>query len=241
MMLRWRRASRMAGFTLVEALAATLLMGMILVALATLTAQWLPNWNRGFVRTQRVELLAGTIERLMADLSAAVFVPPNRETDHPFFEGTEVSVTFVRTAVGPNARSGLDFVRISQITDGQGPVLIRTRAPFAPGSSAVEQIPFADPVVLLRAPYRFSFAFADKNRVWRSSWADASSLPSFVRLDIKDAVTDRVLPVSTVATVHADLPAGCINTDDCNESDENDEENVRHETGRAGSRAQPGQ
>lgn len=240
-MMRRPGASRVAGFTLVEALAATLLMGMILAALATVTAQWLPNWNRGFARTQRVELLATTIERLTADFSAAVFVSPNRKTDHPLFEGTEVSVTFVRSAIGPDARSGLDFVRVSQMSDGQGPVLIRTRASFAPGYNAIEQIPFADPVVLLRAPYRLSFAFADKNRVWRSRWSDASILPSFVRLNIRDAVTDRVLPVSTVATVHADLPAGCINADDCNDTDETDEENVRREAGGGGSSAQPGQ
>ena len=43
-----RRRSRIAGFTLVEAMVATALMGMILAAIATVTAQWLPNWNRGF-------------------------------------------------------------------------------------------------------------------------------------------------------------------------------------------------
>ena len=36
-----------AGFTLLEALVATALMGLILAALATITAQWLPNWDRG--------------------------------------------------------------------------------------------------------------------------------------------------------------------------------------------------
>ena len=72
------RRSSTAGFTLVEALVATVLMGMILAALATVTAQWLPNWNRGFVRVQRTELLAIAIERLAADFAAAEFVPPNR-------------------------------------------------------------------------------------------------------------------------------------------------------------------
>lgn len=38
-----RGRTRVAGFTLIEALVATLLMAMILSALATVTAQWLPN------------------------------------------------------------------------------------------------------------------------------------------------------------------------------------------------------
>lgn len=241
MMPRWTGPLRVAGFTLVDALAATLLMGMILVALATVTAQWLPNWNRGFARTQRAELLAAATERLTADLSAAVFVPPNRKTDHPLFEGTEFSVTFIRSALGPNARSGLDFVRISQLTDGQGPMLVRTRAPFTPGPVAIEQISFGDPVVLLRSPYRLSFAYAGKNNVWRGSWSDNSALPAFVRLNIRDGVSDRVLPVSTVAKIYTDLPAGCRNADDCSESDQDDEENVRPKPAGGGPGAQADQ
>ena len=44
--------SHSAGFTLVEALLATLLMMVIVGALATVTAQWLPNWGRGFAHIE---------------------------------------------------------------------------------------------------------------------------------------------------------------------------------------------
>ena len=59
-----------AGFTLIEMLVAMVLMVGILAALATVTAQWLPNWNRGFAHVQRTELFGRGIERLVADLSA---------------------------------------------------------------------------------------------------------------------------------------------------------------------------
>ena len=85
---------------------ATALMGAILSALATVTAQWLPNWNRGFARVQRTDSLALGLERLVADVSAAEFVPGGRETLKPYFDGTELSLTFIRTALGPNARAG---------------------------------------------------------------------------------------------------------------------------------------
>lgn len=215
--VRPRRTST-AGFTLVEALVATVLMGMILAALATVTAQWLPNWNRGFVRVQRAELLAIAIERLAADFAAAEFAPPSRKTDHPLFEGTELSATFVRSAIGPNTRSGLEVVRISESSDRQGPIVVRSKAVFAPGPGANNQIFFSDPVVLMRAPYRLSLAYAGKDGVWTGSWHDAATLPTAVRLSIRDAATDRVLPVSTVAVVHADLPADCANSaDDCDD------------------------
>ena len=216
--IHWQRRSRIAGFTLVEALVATLLMGMILTALATVTAQWLPNWNRGFARVQRAELLAIALERLAADFAAAEFVPPNRKTDHPLFEGTELSATFVRSAIGPNTGSGLEVVRISETGDRQGPAVVRSRAAFAPGPGSIDQLFFSDPVVLLRAPYRLSFAYAGKDGVWKGNWHDAATLPSAVRLSVRDAATDRALPISTVAVVHADLPAECAKAvDECDD------------------------
>ena len=114
-MTRQRRPHRGTdGFTLIEALAATVLMGMILAALATVTAQWLPNWDRGFARVQRSELLDLALERMIADLAAAEFVSPSRKTTQPLFEGAELSVTFVRSAFGPNVRGGLEIVRIAE-------------------------------------------------------------------------------------------------------------------------------
>src|ERR1700719_4923389 len=121
-----------AGFTLIEALAALALTGLVLSALANITSQWLPNWNRGMDRIQRSELIGIALQRIGADLAAAEYVPANRDTRHPLFEGSELSVTFVRTALGPNAGPGLDVVRVGETTDRQGLVTVRSRAPFQP-------------------------------------------------------------------------------------------------------------
>jgi general secretion pathway protein J len=203
-----------AGFTLVEALAATVLMGMVLTALATITAQWLPNWNRGFARIQRTELVEIALERLVADVSAAEFVSANRKTTRPLFEGAELGVTFVRAAFGPNARSGLEIVRIAETADRQGPALVRSRAPFAPASTPADQSRFGDPVVLLRAPYRVTFSYAGRDRVWKSTWLEARELPAAVRLTIRDAATQRALSVSTATVIHTQLPADCAGAAD---------------------------
>src|SRR5262249_55957229 len=104
---RRRSCGNEAGFTLVEALAATVLMGMILGALAILTAQWLPNWSRGFGRVQRIELVDIALDRIVADLADAVFITSGRGVTRPLFEGSELAVTFVRSAWGPNMRPGL--------------------------------------------------------------------------------------------------------------------------------------
>src|ERR1700681_2779609 len=108
------------GFTLIETLVAVALTGLVLSALANITSQWLPNWNRGMDRIQRSEAIGLALQRIGADLAAAEYVPASREQKKPLFDGSELSVMFVRTALGPNARVGLDVVRIGETTDRQG-------------------------------------------------------------------------------------------------------------------------
>ena len=67
-----------SGFTLIETLVALALMGLVLSALANLTAQWLPNWNRGLDRIQRSELIGIALQRIADDLAAAQYVPASR-------------------------------------------------------------------------------------------------------------------------------------------------------------------
>jgi len=197
-----------AGFTLLEAMVATALMGLILAALATITAQWLPNWNRGFVNVQRNDQLAVGLDRLSADLASAQFIPINGETRKPFFDGSNRSVTFVRTAIGPNRSPGLEFVRIAEVASERGQVLVRTRAPFVPGDHV--QPAFVDPVVLMRAPYRISFSYAGADRVWREAWQDQIQLPKSVKLTVRNATTQQTLPISTATPIHAEVPVTCV-------------------------------
>lgn len=198
------------GFTLIETLVALALMGLVLSALANLTAQWLPNWNRGLDRIQRSELIGIALQRISDDLAAAEYVTANRDEKHPLFEGSELSVTFVRTAVGPNAGPGLDVVHLGETTDRGGLVTVRSRSPFRPlplGSSISKQLHFGEPVLLLRAPYRLSFAYAGEDRTWKGQWRDADKLPAAIRLTVRDTASERVLAISTVAPVHAQAPA----------------------------------
>ena len=204
-----QRASK-GGFTLIETLVSLALMGLVLSALANLTAQWLPNWNRGLERIQRSELIGIALQRIGADLAAAEYVPANRGERHPLFDGSELSVTFVRTALGPNAGPGLDVVRVGETSDRLGLATVRSRSSFRPlplASSLSEQLHFGEPVVLLRAPFRLSFAYAGQDRAWKSSWHDSEKLPAAIRLTVRDAASERILSISTITPVHVQSPA----------------------------------
>jgi len=202
-----------AGFTLVEALAATVLMGVVLTALAALAGQWMPNWNRGIVRAQSAEVVGTALERLVGDVASSQYVTPGRDAKNPLFDGTPSAVVFVRTAFGPNARPGLEVVRIAQMRDGNETALVRSTAPFTPvGANITAPIPpnFADPVVLLHSPYRVSFAYAGPDGAWKDAWQNKPELPGVVRITVRQADSDRALSVSTAALIHVDLPAACV-------------------------------
>ncbi|MFB9263564.1 type II secretion system protein J [Bradyrhizobium erythrophlei] len=195
------------GFTLFEALVALALMGLILGALASVTAQWLPNWNRGLIRVQRNEQVAIALDRLAADLSVAGYVAQASD-NVPLFQGTERAVMFVRSVVGPNGSPGLEIVRIAEMNDGRGSALVRTRAPFVvrpDGNPEGGSISFSDPVVLLRAPFRIGFAYADVDGRWTNRWPNSSELPTTVRFDIKDA--ERGTVISGATRIHVDMGA----------------------------------
>ncbi len=203
MRMRADRRANEGGFTLIESLVALALMGLVLSALANLTAQWLPNWNRGLDRIQRSEMIGITLQRIADDLAAAQYVPAGGGSDNqPLFAGSEQSITFVRTAIGPNAGIGLDVVHLSETTDKGGLVTVRSRMPFhpLPPDSASDQLHFGEPVLLLRAPYRLFFAYAGEDRQWQGSWRDSDKLPAKIRLTVRD--TSNARAISTVASIH---------------------------------------
>jgi general secretion pathway protein J len=203
-----RHAANEAGFTLIEVLLATLLMTVILGALATITSQWMPNWNRGIARVQRAERLAIGLERALADLSVVEMMPVNADSKRPLFDGAELSVTFVRTAVGPNTRPGLEIIRLIEKADDQGLALVRERAPFVP-MAADAQIRFVDQVVLIRAPFRVTFAYAGPDQVFQPTWRGQMQLPNMIRVAVRDSTTGQLLAVSSAAIVHVNAPAEC--------------------------------
>src|ERR1700722_6517747 len=173
-----------AGFTLLEMLIATMLMVFVLTALATITAQWLPNWNHGMARIERDERFAYGLNRIVDDLSVAEFVTVNNAAKTPFFDANELGIAFVRTAVGPNAHPGLEFVRFREVADANGPALVRERSTFTPMRDGA-QVRYTDPVVLIRAPYRVMFSYSSPDGTWRPTWQNAPQLPTKIRITVR--------------------------------------------------------
>ena len=118
----------------------------------------------------------------------------------------------MRTAIGPNPPPGLEIVRLAEAADARGLALVRTQMRFAPvdPNVGINLRGLRDPVVLARAPFRLSFAYAGADRVWKPTWVDAPELPTAVRVTVRNAATGQVLSVSTAALVHITASAECV-------------------------------
>ncbi|BAM87608.1 putative general secretion pathway protein J [Bradyrhizobium oligotrophicum S58] len=197
-----------SGFTLIESLVAMVLMGLLVSALLAITSQWLPNWDRGLRRIQRSESLSVALDRISADIAAAEFIRPDGQSKSVLFDGSDTSITLVRSSLGPNRNRGLDLVHIAEAPDRDGVALARTRAAFAPGDGSARN--FADPVVLLQAPYRVVFSYAGADRIWQPSWRNAEKLPTAVQVTIRDATGGNAMSISRIATIHISAPAESV-------------------------------
>jgi general secretion pathway protein J len=200
------------GFTLMEALLCMLLLGVIVGGLATVTGQWLPNWSRGMLGLQRTERIAVSVQRMVSDISGAEMIPPEADAKTILFDGTQHVLTFVRTAMGPNAKPGLEIVKLSESVEDQGLAMIRQHAAFFPMSPDAK-IRFADPVVLMRTPYRVFFSYAGADGVWQQDWQSQPLLPQRIQISIRDTSTGRRMSFSEAGLVHVNASAECARAD----------------------------
>ncbi len=197
---------RSAGFSLIEILVAMTLTGLVLAAIAMVTAKWLPAWQRGLGRVQQSELVALALDRMAADLAAAAFLPAVRGGAKPLFDGSGERVIFVREVLAPGAARGLEIVELAPVPDGRGSAMVRRSAPYAPQADGALP-PFGAPVRLLRPPVTVTFSYAGRDGAWHEAWRGEEELPRWVRMVVREG--GRATAASTAVTIRSDVPAFC--------------------------------
>ena len=199
--------NRQAGFTLLEAVLALLLAGMVVTALALLSGQWLGGWTRAGQAMRQAQALAAGLNRLAADIdaSAAVATPAG----NVLFEGNAVALALVRLPPDFLEDQRPGAVRIAPSGIGEARMLLRSQATLPPGASGLAGLAYADAVALARWPHRVAFAYAGADGVFAASWPAGPVLPALVRIAVTDAVSGRELPMSTTVRIHADTPVLC--------------------------------
>lgn len=198
------------GFTLLEALLALLLASLLFAGIAFYTSGWTRQWSEVFLSGSRQDAAAIVLDRIVEEIEAA---QPALVRDGPMvrsaFAGTSGAVTFVRPALGFEARAGLDRVTYTSGMAGAEKAIVRQRRGYDPlprfaggGGGGGEDLP------LLRGDVAISFQYAAANGDLGDEWQNRSSLPHLVRIEIS-GTSPRQWRQTAYARPRIEWPAYC--------------------------------
>ena len=198
-----RKRSAQGGFTLVEALASLLLATILFGGLSLYTGTWLRHWQGMIDRAGREDTVAVILDRMVEDLEAAqpIYSNPNGATKAVRFAGNDEMVTFVRPALGYEARAGLDDITYSMGLSGTDRALIRARRDHLVATGG-EDLP------LMRGDLKLSFSYAGPDGVLTPEWTSTNRLPSLVRIELSGS-SPRPWRQWAFARLRVELPAHC--------------------------------
>ena len=194
------------GFTLIEAIVALALIGLVMLGLTLLTAQWFRQWNHAAGNVQQSERLAAGFDRFMDDIGAAeASAPPNYDKTI-LFEGTATDLTLWRTRLSINPEFGMELVHYALETRSGQTELVRRHIHLEPGEPLRGSYQWQDPVVLARLPFALAFSYLGADHTHQPNWHRMSALPASVVLTAAEP-DNRFLPVE--AKIYAEIPAFC--------------------------------
>jgi prepilin-type N-terminal cleavage/methylation domain-containing protein len=219
MRTRNRRArARQRGFTLIEALAALVISSVIIAGTATLIHSVARNFDRGTRGVDAADGLMLAVERLAADFASARFVTWTTANGPALaFKGEQTDklarVVFVGGRDNGYGSRSDEVVTLSTERSDGVTRLVRRRAAWSGADTLVDRLSPQDPVVLIEGNLDISFVFgrlADGGGlVWSATWTDATALPRFVRLILRDRATGADPVGEADFIVRADAPPAC--------------------------------
>ena len=211
--------ARQRGFTLIEALAALAISSVIIAATVTLIHAVARNFDRGTRGVDAADGLTLAVERLASDFTSARFVAwMTAKGPALAFKGEQADgdkparIVFVGGRdTGDGSRSD-EVVTLSIERSDDVTRLVRRRAAWSGADMPVDHLSPQDPVVLLEGNVDIAFAFGrlvPGGLAWSTTWSDATTLPRFVRLILRDRATG-VDPVGEADfIVRTDAPLAC--------------------------------
>lgn len=194
-----------AGFTLLEALLALVLALLLVGALSMYTGTWLRQWGRLISRGTQEDVVAIVLDRIVEDLEEAqpVYIRDG-QGERVEFTGSANAVSFLRPALGFDARAGLDKVTYLNGRAEAQAAIVRSRLSYDPrgSSSGGEDLP------LIRGDMRLAFTYTGPDGASSAEWTDPRRLPVLVRVQISGK-TPRPWQQFSYARLRVEMPAYC--------------------------------
>jgi hypothetical protein len=216
-----RDPRRLAGFTLVEALAALAIASVVVMGTSALVRTIALNFDRGTQAVGDAERLVRASARLAGDFAATRFVRAKDGSEMSAqFAGDPAQVRFITAARGGgSAQTGAadEAVGLRIEHAGEFTRLTRRRAAWPGPPVRIDGLALGDEVVLIEGRFDMRFAFArlssDGGVAWSDRWTRERGLPRLVRLEVRDRRTGADLLAGAEFAVRADAPPGCAAPD----------------------------
>jgi general secretion pathway protein J len=222
-MRRGRADAGRHGFTLLELLAALAIAAVIIAASSALVYNVALHFEQGTRTVSDGERLILAIERLAADIGSARFVLQTSDdrsaqsTTTLAFMGEPARVVFVGPGGVAANQSGEEVVSLTIEQDDDVTRLVRRRAPWFGPRTRFQELTFSEPVILLDGKLLISFAFGQITQngslAWSDDWKGQTSLPRFVRLNLRDRATGADVLPGTEFVIRADASGDCTQSD----------------------------
>jgi general secretion pathway protein J len=195
-----------AGFTLVEALAALAIAGVLLAVIAEFAGRTLSNWNRGQGTIATMEMITRGLARMETDLSAIVpMSPPGSDGTTTYFAGNASQMVFVSATGFATGNRGVELLHFSVDRDGDDTVVVRTR-----GLVLNPPPPFKDPVQIFRGRMKVRFYYRDSEGRIADAWNGRPDIPQAVLVDVKSANDTAVFASAFTVPIRVNFSADCL-------------------------------
>ncbi len=212
---------RAAGFTLLEILAALVLLALLLVGVYSGIASASRSVRAGTAAIERVDQMRSAQQFLRRELAQSV-TEPIGHTDHGepiYFQGNAREMRYVAPLPGYLGKLGPQLQQLQLVDDGEGGLRLELRLALLPPDGQPVR-PLGEPQVLFdhikQGGFNYSGANIQGEAVpWSPEWADGRILPLLVRIELQPQGHDswprldvplRVNPAQAAGMLQMGLP-----------------------------------
>jgi general secretion pathway protein J len=182
---------RAAGFTLLEVLAALVLLALLLVGVYSGIRTATHSVRSGTAVIERIDQVRSAQQFLRRELAQSL-TQPISHTDHGepiYFEGSAREMRYVAPLPGYLGKLGPQLQRLQLVDDGHGGLRLELSLALLPPDGQPPQ-PLGEPQVLLDHIKAGSFHYrgVDQQRAavpWSPAWTDGRLLPQLVRVELQ--------------------------------------------------------
>jgi general secretion pathway protein J len=182
---------RAAGFTLLEVLAALVLLALLLVGVYSGIRTATHSVRSGTAAIERIDQVRSAQQFLRRELAQSMAQPIGRsEHGEPiYFEGSAREMRYVAPLPGYLGKLGPQLQRLQLVDDGHGGLRLELSLALLPPDGRPPQ-PLGEPQVLLDHIKAGGFHYRGVDRQgtalpWSPAWADGRLLPQLVRVELQ--------------------------------------------------------